>query len=146
MSDARADAVAREAAAWEVFNDALGRIPRERWEEPGVLPGWTVKDLLWHVAGWLRTCAEDLEAMAAGRFVEDDDADDATDVRNAELAAEARDLSVEAVWSGVLEARELVLRRWAELPEVDSFAAEELASESYEHYEEHVPDLERFVG
>ena len=35
---------------------------------------------------------------------------------------------------------------WAELPEVDSLAAEELAGETFEHYEEHVPDLERFVG
>jgi hypothetical protein len=146
MSDPRTDAVALEAAGWETFQAALARIPRERWEEPGVLPGWTVKDLLWHVAGWLRTCADDLEAMAAGRFVEEDEPDDATDVRNAELAAEARDLSVEDVWSGVLEARELALARWAELPQVDAFAAEELASETYEHYEEHVPDLERFVG
>jgi hypothetical protein len=146
MSDPRAEAVAREAAAWEAFRASLDRVPRERWEEPGVLPGWTVKDLLWHVAGWLHTCAEDLEAMAAGRFVEEETTDDDTDARNAELAAESRDLSVDDVWAGVLEARELVLGRWAELPEVAAFAAEELASETYEHYEEHVPDLERFVG
>jgi len=144
MTDPRTDAVAREAAGWEAFQAALARIPRQRWQEPGVVPGWTVKDLLWHVAGWLRTCAEDLEAMAAGRFVEDDTDD--TDDRNAALAAEARDMSVEDVWAGVLEARELVLTRWAELPEVSSLAAEELASETYEHYEEHLPHLEAFAG
>jgi hypothetical protein len=44
------------------------------------------------------------------------------------------------------EAAELVLSRWAELPRVDSLAAEELAGETFEHYEEHVRDLERFVG
>ena len=146
MNDMRAEAVAREAAGWEAFQAALARIPRERWEDPGVLPGWTVKDLLWHVAGWLRSCADNLEAMGAGRYVEEDTTDQDTDARNAELAAEAQGMSVEDVWSGVIEARELVLSRWAELPEVDSLAAEELAGETFEHYEEHVPDLERFVG
>jgi hypothetical protein len=55
-------------------------------------------------------------------------------------------MNVEDVWSGVIEARELALARWAELPKVDPVAAEELAGETFEHYEEHVPDLQRFVG
>jgi hypothetical protein len=146
MSDLRAEAVAREAAGWEAFQAALARIPRERWEEPGVVPGWTVKDLLWHVAGWLRTCADSLGAMASGRYVDDETTDADTDAVNARLAAEAGGLSVDDVWSGVVEARELVLSRWAELPEVDSLAAEELAGETFEHYEEHVPHLEQFLG
>jgi hypothetical protein len=105
-----------------------------------------VKDLLWHVAGWLRKCDEALEGMAAGRPAEDETTDWDTDAINAGFAAEARGMSVGDVWSGVLEARERVLRRWSELPEVDSAAVEELAGETFEHYEEHVPDLEHFGG
>jgi hypothetical protein len=37
--------------------------------------------------------------------------------------------------------REVILRRWQELPEVDDVAVEWFAGETYEHYEEHLPDL-----
>jgi hypothetical protein len=45
----------------------------------------------------------------------------------------------------VRDARELVLRRWRELPEIAPLAVEALASETYDHYAEHLPDLERFA-
>jgi hypothetical protein len=145
MSDLRAEHAAREAEGWDAFRAALDRIPRTRWEEPGVLPGWTLKELIWHVAGWLQTCAEELEAIGEGRYVEEEITDEQTDARNAELAAEGRGMSVDEVWSRLLDARELTLRRWSELAEIDSRAVEELEGETYGHYEEHVPDLERFA-
>jgi hypothetical protein len=43
-------------------------------------------------------------------------------------------------------AREDVLRRWAELPEIDEVAIEWFAGETYEHYEEHLPDLQLASG
>jgi hypothetical protein len=146
MTQLRADGATREAAGWAAFTTALERIPRERWEAVGVMPGWTVKDLLWHVAGWLVDCAGQLEAMREGRRVEDDATDEQTDARNAQLAAEARTMDLDAVWSGLLEARALVLRRWGELPEVDQTALDELELETWGHYEEHLPHLEAFAG
>jgi uncharacterized damage-inducible protein DinB len=145
MTDLRAEHAAREAEAWDRFLAALDRIPRERWEEPGVLPGWTLKEALWHVAGWLRECAESLEAIGEDRYVDEGSTDEETDARNAALAAEARGMSSDEVWAGVLDARELVLRRWHELPEIAPLAVEALASETYDHYAEHLPDLERFA-
>jgi hypothetical protein len=43
-----------------------------------------------------------------------------------------------------MSARELVVEGWDALPNVDERAVEELADETYDHYDEHRADLERF--
>lgn len=59
---------ARERAAWAAFREAVDAIEPARRETPGVnVEGWTVKDVLWHVAHWWDDLAGTLEAMRAGR-------------------------------------------------------------------------------
>jgi uncharacterized damage-inducible protein DinB len=128
MSDLRTEQAAREAESWAAFAAALERIPRERWEEEGILPGWSVKELLWHMAGWLQKCARNLERFARG---EDEPASEqSVDERNE--------------YRGLQSARELVVEGWNALPNVDERAVEDLADETYDHYDEHRADLERF--
>jgi hypothetical protein len=143
MSDPRTEQAKREADSWASFEAALEAIPRERWEDDGVLPGWSVKELLWHMAGWLQKCARRLEEMRTGREAER--SGQTVDERNDELAAQARTMTVDAVYRGLIDARALVREEWKALPDVDERAISELADETYEHYDEHREDLERFV-
>jgi hypothetical protein len=145
VNDARAEHASLETEWWTRFEEAVLAIPRDRWEEEGVLEGWTLKGMLRHVAGWLEECAQHFEQMIAGTFEEPDEDDDDTDERNAAFADQAGGMDVTAVWSGLVEARERVRQRWDELPEITKGAAEEFVGETYEHYEEHLPDLERFA-
>ena len=142
MNDLRTEHLEREADVWGDFERLVLAVPRDRWESPDVMPEWTVKEMLWHVAGWLQLCASDLERMRAGTFSESDALDD-TDERNATFADQARAMDADAVWTGVLAARDLARARWNELPEITDRAIEEFASETYQHYKEHVDDLER---
>jgi hypothetical protein len=148
MSDAKAAHAAREAEEWAGFLALLQAIPRERWTDEGILPGWSVKDLLHHVNGWMVECTEHLVKMRDGTFVHYDEDDAEVDRRNAGFVREAAAMSVDAVWSGLLETRELVLRRWDELPDaaVNKIAIDWFAGETYRHYEEHLPELRRFAG
>jgi hypothetical protein len=146
VDDLRAEHAAREADAWEEFEAALERVPAERWSELDVIPGWTVKEMLWHVAGWLTECAEHLEKMAAGTFENYEEDDAATDARNAAFAEAARGMDVDTVRRGLFDARHLVLRRWEDLPEIDDVAVEWFAGETYEHYDEHLADLDLIAG
>jgi uncharacterized damage-inducible protein DinB len=143
MSDPRTEQAKREADSWASFEAALEAIPRTRWEDEGVLPGWSVRELLWHVAGWLQKCARRLEEMRTGREAER--SGQTVDERNDELAAQARTMTVDAVYRGLIDARALVREEWQALPDVDERAISELADETYEHYDEHREDLERFV-
>jgi uncharacterized damage-inducible protein DinB len=143
MSDRKTEHAKQEADAWAAFGAALDAIPRASWEDEGVLPGWSVKELLWHMAGWLQKCARRLEEMRTGR--EALQTGQTVDERNDELAAQARTMTVDAVYRGLLAARALVREEWDALPDVDERGISELADETYEHYDEHRTDLERFV-
>jgi len=143
MSDPRAEQAKLEADSWASFEAALETIPRESWEDAGVLPGWSVKEMLWHMAGWLQKCARRLEEMRTGG--EPVRTGQTVDERNDELAAQARTMTVDAVYRGLIGARALMIEEWQALPTVDEQAISELADETYEHYDEHRADLERFV-
>ena len=44
-------------------------VPDERFEEPTLTPeGWSPKDAMFHVGGWMRDCAVQLGHIAAGAF------------------------------------------------------------------------------
>jgi hypothetical protein len=97
--------------------------------------------MLHHVTGWIRECIVYLERMREGTFVEPEDSDEWINARNATFAGEARSMDIAAVRSELDAAREVILLRWRELPEIDEAAVEWFAGETYEHYEEHLPDL-----
>ena len=145
--DEREEHAQREAELWAEFESLLSRVPEDRLNDPGVLGGtWTIKEMLHHVTGWMRECSVHLEAIAAGTFAPPDESDEITDARNAAFAEEARGMDVAQVRGALDAAREDVLRRWAELPEIDDDAVEWFVGETYEHYEEHLPDLELASG
>jgi hypothetical protein len=141
MDEPRAEHERREAEGWAAFEDALSRVPDDRLTAPGVLEGWTVKEMLHHVTGWIRECIVYLERMREGTFVDPEDTDEWVDARNAAFADEARVMDIAAVRAGLDAAREAILLSWRDLPEIDAAAVEWFGGETYEHYEEHLPDL-----
>src|SRR5262249_20138795 len=57
----------REDTARTAFVDAFAPMPDDRREEDGVVPGWSVKDLVWHCGYWADYVGDLLERMAAGQ-------------------------------------------------------------------------------
>src|SRR3954471_17605844 len=60
----------RETESWEALLAEVQAVPPARREAEGVVPGWSVKDLVWHCAGWARFSADHLEAAADGTFAD----------------------------------------------------------------------------
>lgn len=143
----REELTRREAGAWAVFHDLVGSFSPEQLERPGVnAEGWSVKDVLWHVAHWWDDLTSTLEQLRAGTFAEPPEDDDETDAENAQVLEESRGMSLAEVRVGLDTARARVLAAWATLPEeVDDVAAKHFLWETTEHYEEHEPDLRRFA-
>jgi hypothetical protein len=137
----------RERDAWAELRRVVDGLPRERWEEPTVTAeGWTVKDVLWHIAHWWEHLAELLDAIRAGTFTEPPEDDEATDAENARVLEESRAMSLEQVERGLEAARERMLAAWEALPELDESAERWFGWETFEHYEEHLADLRRFAA
>jgi len=138
---------ARELEAWKGFRSLVDALAPELLEQPGVnAEGWTVKDVLWHIAHWWDDLSGMLDEMRAGTFVEPPEDDAATDAENARVLEASRRLSLVDVEHGVDAARERMLAAWGALPTVDPDAEQQFVWETIEHYEEHLPDLQRFAA
>jgi hypothetical protein len=144
--DRKTELAEQEGTRWAEFEAALRAIPRERWDEPGAVPGWTLRAVVRHVAGWLEDLVMHLEEMRDGTFVDPNESDEEINARNARFAEQAVSMDADAVWDGLLAARAAALALWAELPTVDAAAVEWFVGETTEHYEEHLPDLRRLAG
>jgi hypothetical protein len=143
MSD-RDALTAAEAEAWAAFEAAIEIVPRDRREEP-MVDGWSVKDVLWHVAYWWGDGAETYRAMREGTFEDREHTAEETDATNAGVLAEGRAMSLEEVEAGAAEIRDGMLEAWRLAPDRRD-ADENFVSETVEHYEEHLPALRAFAA
>ena len=146
MTD-RDELTRREAAAWAELRSAVGALTPEQRAAPSATgEGWSVKDVLWHIAFWWDDLSRMLEELRdRGDFTEGVDDDAATDAMNAQVFEISRAMSLEDVVAGVGKARERLLAAWGAVPEVTEGAEQWFVWETLEHYEEHLPQVRAAV-
>jgi hypothetical protein len=111
-----------------------------------MLDGWSVKDILAHIAAWLREGARALEALARGeRAMPESLVGEDVDARNARLVEQWRDASAQEVQTELHLAKEGFIRAMRALPE-ERFAEGEAArrivyGESIDHFTEHARQI-----
>jgi hypothetical protein len=134
-----------ERVRWDQLQRLLYEIPIDRFDEPTLNPdGWSVRDLLWHLARWNEVIAEQLELMNAGTF--DERFDWNTEENNAVFMAEGRSVSVEDALSALAASRQKSIDSMRRLPDALPPRAGELFSESaYRHLDDHLLELTDFV-
>ena len=137
----------REDEAWAEFRAAIEGLTPDELEKPGAnADGWSMKDVLWHIAHWWNDLAGMLEeVIEGGTFVEPPEDDEATNAENAQVLEASRQMTIDAVESGVEVARARLLAAWDEVPEVDEALERWFVWETIEHYEEHLEDSRRFA-
>src|SRR5688572_17561905 len=62
----RQEMLEREAESWRRFAETVAAVPAERRDVEGVVPGWTIHDLVWHVGYWAGYAADVIERDRAG--------------------------------------------------------------------------------
>jgi mycothiol maleylpyruvate isomerase-like protein len=130
--------LAREAFAYAAFEEAVAAVPADRRTEPTLPDGWTLSDVLWHVAYWWTDGERSFREIGAGTYVEEDWTAEQTDATNARVLAESRSMSAADVEAGFAAARTRLLEAFGPVAG-DPVADELFASETIEHYEEHFP-------
>jgi hypothetical protein len=146
MMDRREEQLSAEADAWTVFNEQLARVPTGRREEPGLPEGWSVKDLLWHVACWADELPPALPQMEAGTFVDPYEDDAVGEQRNADILVEARAMVLADVEAALPEARLRARAALEAMRQIDDVAAHAFFTETTEHYQDHLGDLQAFAN
>jgi hypothetical protein len=141
----REELLERERASWEAFENAVRRVPDDRRSVDGAVPGWSVKDLVWHCAYWAGFCADAIEARAAGDPSDPWDHDDAYwDAENDRVAHESKSMTWESVESKARELREHA--RAALMLASDDDTLRWFAEETFDHYDEHAAEIARFAA
>lgn len=147
MAKSRDELIAGEREAWEAFMALVDRVPPERRDVREVVPGWSVKDLVWHNVGWALISAKELAKLDGQPWVDPfaghDDA--YWDAETEKQIESGRDLS----WDDLLEqadaSREWAHALWASLGDLGPEAADWFAEETSVHYAEHGQEIERFL-
>ena len=132
-----------ERERWAMFRDLVDRVPIDRFDEPTLNPdGWSVKDLLWHMASWDREAAFALEQVQLGTY---EDGDWGTEEKNERFLIEGRATRPATVRAEWLASRDRLLAEMASVPEVTPPVEEWFSESAYKHIEDHAPELSSFV-
>jgi hypothetical protein len=141
----REDLLELERVRWATLQHLLGEVPKSRTDEPSLTPeGWSVRDLVWHLASWNEFVANQLERMKEGRF--DDGFDWNTEENNARFLESGRSVTFEQAVSTLETSRDRVIRAMKELVDVPPRAIELFSEPAFQHVDDHLPELRRFLG
>ena len=135
--------VAEEQRCWGEFQALLSALSPEQAERPGYfLEGWSAKDLLAHIAGWLAEAGQVLEQVRVGTFTGRD-----MDIegRNAVFLEANRPQPLRVVHAEAYAARTRLLQEVGRLVGVTAVADVWLRKAGPEHYAEHLPRLREWV-
>ena len=130
---------AKVDASWQQLMTMVNGISEERLTEQGAVGVWSVKDLLGHIAYWDAVAADNAAQLARGETVEDED----WQALNERSAAERADWSLDQVRAELERSHARVLDALERYPEISE---EHWAGETWEHYDEHVIDLNAWLN
>lgn len=120
-------------------------VPVTELIEPALLNGWSVKDTLAHIAAWEWRCASLLNESHQSDLPLKAKPD--VDALNRESYQERQEWSWEEVETDFRQAHQTLLEAVRTLPSGrvnDKIVQQSIAEETWEHYEEHLPELERW--
>jgi hypothetical protein len=134
-----------EARGWYRLADLVRSLTPDECVVPGyyVAPAWSVRDVMGHVGTWLAEAGVQFERIAAGTYAGHDIDIDAL---NATFLEAMRDQPWEVSWTQANAGRTRMRQAWTALEEPSDEAAWWIRKSAVDHYEEHLPRLEEWVG
>jgi len=145
----REELLRAEAEGWEELNALLARADRQRLERPGMnAEGWTVRDLMWHVAYWCADTARVFGQMRQGTFdaTTEPEGSAEVDAINDIQLERSRGMTLDEVEKAWFEARATMLERFGALTELPPEADLWFDETGPLHYAEHLPALRAWLG
>jgi hypothetical protein len=127
--------------AWTALSESYAGVSDSRLVEPGVVDGWSVKDIVAHVTAWEEEALEHLPLIIAGGTPPRYAAQGGIDAFNARATEDGRRLSLEAVLRRRDETHARLLDFIRRQPEgtfgTRTRARRRLRLDTYGHYPEH---------
>jgi hypothetical protein len=141
----REELLRAEERGWHELNGLIEGLSTAQLERPGYAPdGWSVKDMMWHVACWSADCVHAFDQMRAGTFTGATIEEDAEDV-NRRWFEQSQRLDVTTVKAEWFASRTVMVERFASFGSLTPDADEWFDETGPIHYEKHLIDLRTFV-
>jgi hypothetical protein len=141
----RDELLRREETAWAEFVAEVGRVPEHLRSDQGVVPGWSVNDLVFHNGKWAGVAAEKLQVILDGSSPGEGDPDTVWQGKNELWAAESKSMLYQEAMARALADRERARAALLALPAVTDEAASWFTEETFDHYQEHTEEVARFA-
>jgi hypothetical protein len=143
--ESREELLQAEEVAWAEFIAEVGRVPAHLRSDEGVVPGWSVNDLVFHNGKWAGVAAEKLGAIRTSGSPGEEDPDEVWRGKNDRWAEESKRMLYEEAMARALADREAAREALTALPEVTDEAASWFKEETFDHYQEHTEEVSRFA-
>lgn len=133
---------------WMSLQSILDFVPDDSMENPGVIDGWSVKDIIGHITTWediiidiIRTKLSDIEYIRPYQDLND---------FNLQQVEAKKLLSLEEIKVNFLKSHEDLIKFLNDLPvnvfEPSSESVRVITVESLNHYQEHAQDIEKWLN
>jgi len=145
----REDLLRREAEGRDRIAGLLDGLSTGQLERPGLTPeGWSIRDLLWHLAVWSEDAARVLREMRAGTWDGSDPSLEPgrTDAVNDEELARSRTMGIGEARAAWVNGRRDMLEAFGALEHVTPQADEWFEESGSTHYAGHLPGLAGWIG
>lgn len=131
------NAVERVEASWAELMAAIEGLPERRMSAPGVAGGWSVKDVLAHVAYWEGRAIGSVERALAGE-PEPSVSDASVETINHGVYQERADWTVELSLDELHGTHERFMAALRQHPNIDP---DVIGGDTFEHFDEHAADI-----
>ena len=139
--------LAEEASTWRELCAVFERVPDDRFEEPALTPeGWSPKDAMFHVAGWMAECASHLEDMRGGVAEAPEETHETIERQNRAWFEISRTMSPSQVRERFDESHRRMVEAFGAIDEPSPEALEWFEECGALHHRKHVADLEDFLS
>ena len=136
-----------EGQAWQELRGLFDLIGDDRFEEPTLTPeGWSPKDAMFHVGGWMADCATQLDRVRAGSFDPAEETREAIELQNRAWFEQSRTMTPADVRAAFNSSRRLMVESFATLAAITPEAIEWFEESGALHYAKHKGDLRAFLG
>jgi mycothiol maleylpyruvate isomerase-like protein len=136
--------IREEDGVWAELRGLVDPLGPDLLLEDGYYPGWSVKDLMAHLAAWMAETAQALQQMRLGTYRRQDLDEDQINLGFYEAF---RDLDLHDVWAQLHSSRGRMLEELDLLPDdaLDEHAVAWFRDSSAAHYREHLPRLREWL-
>lgn len=132
----------RENEARHELVDAIAAVPFDRRDIEGVVPGWSIHDLVWHCAYWAAYASDVLERLQRGEPEPEEPEDE--NAWDAEILAAGRGMSWDEAILQLEQNRERARRALSAFGELPDEAEEWFTDDTFDHYQEHAAQIRAF--